>query len=275
MPPSGTPPSGMPPSGTPPSGMPPSGTPPSAMPPSGMPPSGTPPSETPPSGTLPSGTPPSGTPPSGTPPSGLTTPVPLLPPQPLAAAIATARTVPQRKKRRPLIIATPQPGHHRHKNRCAAHPQQVTPSAFCRCTKASGRADCLTSSMPKFEVHIPAADAQSLNVTLRVDADHWMAALKTGLHKLGAQGSSVQNVLVDIQDDNSVHITEAQSGRVFRIRELSGEEAASAPVKRSANPIPGIELQKPLIELSRPSPAAMPAPGAGPAPVEPPADPRK
>src|SRR5262249_45894503 len=95
------------------------------------------------------------------------------------------------------------------------HPQQVTPSAFCRCTKASGRADCLTSSMPKFEVHIPAADAQSLHVTFRVDADHWMAALKTGLHKLGAQGSSVQNVLVDIQDDNSVHITEAQSGRVF------------------------------------------------------------
>jgi len=95
--------------------------------------------------------------------------------------------------------------------------------------------------MPKFEVHIPAADAHSLNVTLRVDAEHWMAALKTGLHKLGAQGASVQNVLVDIQDDNSVHITETQSGRVFRIRELSGEEAASAPVKKTAEPIPGIE----------------------------------
>jgi hypothetical protein len=112
--------------------------------------------------------------------------------------------------------------------------------------------------MPRFEVHIPAANPQSLNVTLRVDADNWMAALKTGLHKLGEQGSTVQNVLVEIQDDNSIHITETQSGRVFRIRELSGEEATSAPVKKASPSIPGII---PLSQVVLPtSPQATPAP---------------
>lgn len=133
--------------------------------------------------------------------------------------------------------------------------------------------------MPRFEVHIPAANPQSLNVTLRVDADNWMAALKTGLHKLGEQGSSVQNVLVEIQDDNSVHVTETQSGRVFRIRELSGEEATSAPVKKTSPSIPGII---PLSQVVPPtSPQATPAPpiplypAAGPLPNKAPPEAQK
>ncbi len=86
--------------------------------------------------------------------------------------------------------------------------------------------------MPKFEVHIPAAEAGGFAMTLKVGADNWMAALKAGMAKLGEQGSSVQNVLVDIQEDNSIHVTESRSGRVFRIRELSEEEAAKAPLRR-------------------------------------------
>lgn len=86
--------------------------------------------------------------------------------------------------------------------------------------------------MPKFEVHIPAADAGGFAMTLKVGADNWMAALKAGMAKLGEQGSSVQNVLVDIQEDNSIHVTESRSGRVFRIRELTEEEAAKAPLRR-------------------------------------------
>ncbi len=90
--------------------------------------------------------------------------------------------------------------------------------------------------MAKFEVHIPAAQSGGFNMTLRVDADNWMAALKTGMTKLGEQGASVQNVLVDIQDDNSIHVTEAQSGRVFRIRELTEAEAAAVQVKKPTSP---------------------------------------
>ena len=86
--------------------------------------------------------------------------------------------------------------------------------------------------MSKFEVHIPATDGNGFNVTLKVGADNWMSALKAGLQKLGEQGTISQNVMVDIQEDNSIHVTEAASGRVFRIRELTDEEAAKAQVKR-------------------------------------------
>lgn len=89
--------------------------------------------------------------------------------------------------------------------------------------------------MPRFEVFIPAADTNSFNVTFRVDSDNWMAALKTGMTKLGEQGASVQNILVDIQDDNSVHVTESASGRVFRIRELTDAEVAQGQVKKGSS----------------------------------------
>lgn len=85
--------------------------------------------------------------------------------------------------------------------------------------------------MPFFEVHIPSSGQEAVNVTLRVDADNWMSALRTGLQKLGEQGASIQNVLVDIRDDGSLHVTESSSGRVFRIRPLSPEEAAAARPK--------------------------------------------
>ncbi|MGQ0508816.1 MAG: GAF domain-containing protein [Myxococcaceae bacterium] len=94
--------------------------------------------------------------------------------------------------------------------------------------------------MTKFEVHIPAANEQGFNVTFRVDAANWMAALKTGMQKLGEQGASVQNVLVDIQDDTSVHVTESQTGRVFRIKELTDAEAAAAQLKKPTAETPAV-----------------------------------
>lgn len=86
--------------------------------------------------------------------------------------------------------------------------------------------------MAKYEVHIPASEPGGFNMTLKVGAENWMSALKAGMQKLGEQGSISQNVMVDVQDDNSIHVTEPLSGRVFRIRELSDDEAARAQVKR-------------------------------------------
>jgi hypothetical protein len=100
--------------------------------------------------------------------------------------------------------------------------------------------------MSKFEVHIPATDGNGFNVTLKVGADNWMSALKAGLQKLGEQGTISQNVMVDIQEDNSIHVTEAASGRVFRIRELTEEEAAKAQVKRPSQirpAVPGVRAE--------------------------------
>jgi hypothetical protein len=107
--------------------------------------------------------------------------------------------------------------------------------------------------MPRFEVHIPAVDTTGFNFTFRVDAETWMAALKHGLKKLGEQGAQGQNILVDIQDDNTLHVTEPESGRVFQIRELSEQEAATAQVKRSpARPA------QPAAPPSRPTPPPEP-----------------
>src|SRR5262245_49533725 len=93
--------------------------------------------------------------------------------------------------------------------------------------------------MPKFEVHIPANDQKSFSFTFRVDADGWTAALKAGMARLGPAGKSQgQNMLVDVQDDNSLHVTDAESGRVFQIRELSEQEASTAAIKKRALPPP-------------------------------------
>src|SRR5262245_28067203 len=86
--------------------------------------------------------------------------------------------------------------------------------------------------MAKFEVFIPAAEAGGFDMTLKVDAANWMAALKAGLQEPGQQRSTIQNGIIDIQDETTIHVTEPKDNRVFRIKELSEEEAAKAPIKR-------------------------------------------
>jgi hypothetical protein len=106
--------------------------------------------------------------------------------------------------------------------------------------------------MARFEVHIPAAENRTLNLTLRVEADHWMAALKTGLQKLGEQGASAQNVMVDISEDGSVHVTEGHSGRVFQIREIA-ETTAPAQAPPGAQTGPAAPKAQPSSSDRRPS----------------------
>lgn len=90
--------------------------------------------------------------------------------------------------------------------------------------------------MPRYEVHIPGALPGNGTVTFRVEAPNWMQALKTGFTKLGEAGLVVHNVLVDVAEDGSLHVTEGGSGRVFRIRELTEEEAASQSNVKAAAP---------------------------------------
>lgn len=114
--------------------------------------------------------------------------------------------------------------------------------------------------MAKFEVYIPASDSNGFNVTLKVGADNWMAALKAGMQKLGEQGSVSQNVMVDIQEDNSVHVTDTASGRVFHIRELTEAEASKALVKKPTQSLPAVPAN-----MAPPPPPAPSAPAPAPA----------
>lgn len=84
--------------------------------------------------------------------------------------------------------------------------------------------------MARFEVHIPSTTTDGFNITFRLDAEHWMAALKQGLARLGEQGTSGRNLLVDLLPDESIDVTDTESGRVFRIRELHDPAStATAP----------------------------------------------
>lgn len=90
--------------------------------------------------------------------------------------------------------------------------------------------------MARFEVYVPEAPpGLPAALTLRVDAAHWLAALKAGLDRFGLPAPPA-HVLCDIQADGTVHVTDPQSGRVFRIHELgAGDAAGDAPV---ATPVP-------------------------------------
>jgi hypothetical protein len=93
--------------------------------------------------------------------------------------------------------------------------------------------------MPRFEVFVPAAPpALPLDVTLRLDAESWLAALKAGLEKLGGQGLA-SNVLCDIQADGSIHVTAPQGGGVFRIQELAATPPPPLAAPAAAPPAVG------------------------------------
>ncbi len=134
--------------------------------------------------------------------------------------------------------------------------------------------------MPRFEVFVPAAPPKlPIDLTLRIDAEHWLAALKTGLQRIG-EAQMANNVLCDIQADGSIHVTDPDRGRVFRIQELPQAQVtappapppvAPAPVAApagrpppppSTQPAPG---PVPPRQTQPPQPAAVPAPTAKPA----------
>jgi hypothetical protein len=89
--------------------------------------------------------------------------------------------------------------------------------------------------MPRFEVFCPAAPpAVPGDVALRVEAEHWLGALKAGLQKVGL-ARSMANLLCDVQADGSIHVSDPAGGGIFRIRELRGEASppTSAPLPAS------------------------------------------
>jgi len=74
-----------------------------------------------------------------------------------------------------------------------------------------------------YEVFIPSLESDGYDVTLTVEADNWMMALKSGLAKTGEPDELIRNVMCDIKQDNSIHVTDASSRRVFVLKEVSEE----------------------------------------------------
>jgi hypothetical protein len=126
--------------------------------------------------------------------------------------------------------------------------------------------------MARFEVFIPASEPDGMNMTLRVTADTWMAALKVGLKKIGEAQGMPKDVLCDIQDDESIHVTDPRTNRVFRILQIPdvsnpGLAPAAAPkspwMSAPGDPHPSAPAaapeQKTVPEFPAPSQAEMEA----------------
>ena len=102
--------------------------------------------------------------------------------------------------------------------------------------------------MAWFEVFIPGMD-DTLGITLTLEAPNWIGALRTGLQNLGEGQESISNVMCDIKEDGSIHVTNVSSNRVFRLLEVqapavSQRPSSGAPAVPPAAPLapaPGVE----------------------------------
>lgn len=120
--------------------------------------------------------------------------------------------------------------------------------------------------MTWFEVYIPAKSPGQNNVTLTIEGQNWMDALRTGLANIGE--GPISNIMCDIQADNSIHVTDVGTQRVFRLRETvapSAQPAAPTP------PPPPVEAKPAPAPAPAPAPTPAPAAAAAPAPAPAPA----
>jgi hypothetical protein len=101
--------------------------------------------------------------------------------------------------------------------------------------------------MAKFEVFIPGREQGMPNVTLTIEAPNWIGALRSGLKSIGEGQEAIANVMCDIKEDNSIHVTDVATARVFRLREVTA-------------PPPAIESPKTMPDAtpSGPRPISMP-----------------
>lgn len=123
----------------------------------------------------------------------------------------------------------------------------------------------------KWEVFIPPKDTGSMQTTVTVEAKNWLSALNTGLKQLGEQGDMAANLLCDVRDDGSIHVTDYKTKRVFQIRSLSEEEQRgevpqadrtsfleSKSTGRASGSPPGPPVQESFIESDvPPTPVAL------------------
>lgn len=96
--------------------------------------------------------------------------------------------------------------------------------------------------MSHYELFIPSSvSPPASEKAFQLETSHWMAAVRMGMGELEGQGSAVQNILADIHSDGSLHVTEARTGRVFRVRVLVDEDLKrarpkSAPYQKRLDP---------------------------------------
>ena len=106
-----------------------------------------------------------------------------------------------------------------------------------------------------YEVFIPSVEKEGYDVTITVEANNWMTALKSGLERTGEPNADIRGVMCDIKDDNSIHVTDAATRRVFILRELEPEDEELPPMAPSAQNFGGPQLGAAATTLIAPGPS--------------------
>lgn len=112
--------------------------------------------------------------------------------------------------------------------------------------------------MAFYEVYIPASAKLANDLTLTIEGENWMDALRTGLANIGE--GPISNIMCDIQPDNSIHVTDTSTRRVFRLRETV---APSEQARANATTPP---TEAPVAAAAPASPTTSTRPGHAPAP---------
>lgn len=79
-----------------------------------------------------------------------------------------------------------------------------------------------------FRIYIPALEPEGVSMTIDVEAQNWMTALRAGLDEIGADPDIVKRAICDIKADKTIHVMEPAQGRVFVLRELPRLDDAAA-----------------------------------------------
>ncbi len=91
----------------------------------------------------------------------------------------------------------------------------------------------------QFQVFIPSPDPDGFDITLMVEAENWMEALKLGLRRTHNEDSPIRNVFCDIKSNNLVHVTDQSTRRMFKIRQLDEQERV--PDQATEPPSPDLD----------------------------------
>lgn len=113
-----------------------------------------------------------------------------------------------------------------------------------------------------FRIYIPALDKDAVSMTIDVEADNWMLALRYGLDEIGADRDLIKRAICDIKTDKSIHVMEPTEGHVFILREVPPDQKptveASAITDEMLNehiagtPTPILSIEDPVARTARP-----------------------
>lgn len=92
-----------------------------------------------------------------------------------------------------------------------------------------------------FDVYVPKAGGDEGFTTLRVDAEDWPSALKTGLSQTGQEASGIESALCTVRDDGWLQINEASGNRVFFVRELQTQPAPTEDAQQQSQAVAASE----------------------------------